>query len=137
MQLLAPLARQNNLQFDFVRPPEPLYARLDHQYLDRILTNLIGNAIKFTDTGGVSVEVEQRGDRVCVQVRDTGIGIDESFLPHLFDEFKQESSGLARSHEGNGLGLTITARLVELMDGRIEVQSEKGKGSVFTISFAV
>ena len=136
MRLLEPLARQNNLQFDFVRPPEPLYARLDHQYLDRILTNLIGNAIKFTNAGGVSVEVEQRDDWVRVHIRDTGIGIDESFLPHLFDEFKQESSGLGRLHEGNGLGLTITARLVELMKGRIEVQSEKGKGSVFTVSFA-
>ena len=68
-------------------------------------------------------------------MRDTGIGIDESFIPLLFDEFKQESTGLARSHEGNGLGLAITARLVDLMDGEIEVQSEKGTGSVFTVSF--
>ena len=137
MRLLAPLARQNNLTFDFVRPPEPLYARLDRQYFGRVLTNLIGNAIKFTEEGGIRVEVAPREDRVCVHVRDTGVGIDESFLPHLFDEFKQESSGLARLHEGNGLGLTITARLVELMEGRIEVQSKKGKGSVFTVSFAV
>lgn len=137
MRLLAPLARQNNLRFDFVCPPEPLYATLDRQYFERVLTNLIGNAIKFTDEGRVSVEVEQRDDRVYVHVRDTGIGIDEGFLPHLFDEFKQESSGLARLHEGNGLGLTITARLVELMDGQIEVQSTKGEGSVFTVSFAV
>ena len=135
MRLLAPLARQNNLSFDFVRPPQPLYARLDRQYFGRVLTNLIGNAIKFTDEGGIRVEVAQREDQVCVHVRDSGVGIDESFLPHLFDEFKQESSGLARLHEGNGLGLTITARLVELMAGQIEVQSKKGKGSVFTVTF--
>ncbi|MCH8961696.1 MAG: hypothetical protein IH820_10345 [Bacteroidetes bacterium] len=136
MRLLAPLARQNNLQFDFVRPPEPLYVRLDSQYFGRVLTNLIGNAIKFTDEGGIHVEVAEREDRVWVHVRDTGVGMDESFLPHLFEEFKQESSGMGRLHEGNGLGLTITARLVELMHGRIEVQSKKGKGSVFTVSFA-
>ena len=136
MRLLAPLARQNNLQFDFVRPPEPLYVWLDRQYFGRVLTNLIGNAIKFTNEGSIRVEVAQRDDRVCVYVCDTGVGINESFLPHLFEEFKQESSGLGRLHEGNGLGLTITARLVELMDGRIEVQSKKGKGSVFTVSFA-
>ena len=66
---------------------------------------------------------------------DTGIGIEESFVPLLFDEFEQESSGLSRSYEGSGLGLSITARLVKLMDGTIHVESQKGQGSVFTVSF--
>jgi len=72
---------------------------------------------------------------VILQVSDTGVGIDEAFLPHLFEEFKQESSGLNRSHEGSGLGLSITARLVNMMEGTIEVESEKGEGTTFTVAF--
>ena len=135
LRLLAPLAQQGALSLDLERPPAPLFANLDRHCFEQILNNLVGNAIKFTEAGGVTVRVEQQDERVCVHVRDTGIGIDESFIPLLFEEFKQESTGLARSHEGNGLGLAITARLVELMDGEIVVQSEKGKGSVFTVSF--
>ncbi len=137
LRLLAPLAQQGNLSLDLERPPSPLFANLDPHCFEQILNNLIGNAIKFTEEGGVTVRVEQQDERVFIHVRDTGIGIDESFIPLLFEEFKQESTGLARSHEGNGLGLAITARLVELMDGEIVVQSEKGKGSVFTVSFSV
>ncbi len=135
LRLLAPLAQQGGLALDLERSPKPLYANLDGHCFEQILNNLVGNAIKFTEKGGVTVTVKEQGGRVAVHVRDTGIGIDESFIPFLFDEFKQESTGLARSHEGNGLGLTITARLVELMDGEIEVQSEKGVGSVFTVFF--
>ena len=72
---------------------------------------------------------------VHIEVDDTGVGIDEAFLPYLFDEFKQESTGLTRSHEGAGLGLAITRRLVALMKGRIAVQSTKGQGARFTLSF--
>jgi len=137
LRLLMPLARQRKLALEITAPSEPLMAILDRQYFERVLTNLIGNAIKFTDKGGVHVVVEQVDGRIYVHIRDTGIGIDENFLPYLFDAFKQESTGLARLHEGNGLGLAITAQLVELMRGRIEVQSKKGEGSVFTISFAL
>ena len=137
LRLLAPLAQQGELTLDLERPSEPLFANLDRHCFEQILNNLIGNAIKFTEEGSVTVRVEQRGEQVCVHVSDTGIGIDASFIPLLFEEFKQESTGLARSHEGNGLGLAITARLVELMDGEIMVESEKGKGSVFTVSFPV
>ena len=78
----------------------------------------------------------EKGDRVFISVTDTGIGIEENFVPHLFDEFKQESSGLSRSYEGSGLGLSITARLVRLMEGTIAVESQKGQGSIFTVSFS-
>ncbi len=134
-RLLAPLAYQKSLLLELISPPEPLMVNLDRRFLERILNNLIGNAIKFTEEGTVSVAVKQKGDHAHISVADTGIGIEEDFIPHLFDEFKQESSGLARSYEGSGLGLTITARLVRLMEGTIEVESKKGKGSVFTVSF--
>ena len=64
-----------------------------------------------------------------------GIGIDDNFLPHVFDAFRQESSGNARQFEGSGLGLAITARLVDLMDGTIDVESAKGEGTTFTVAW--
>ena len=137
IRLLAPLARQKALLLELARPSQPLFLHLDRHFLEQILDNLIGNAIKFTEEGEVRVGVEQEGDRVCIRVADTGIGIDEAFMPHLFEEFKQESSGLSRSHEGSGLGLSITAHLVGLMDGAIDVESTKGRGSVFTVSFPI
>lgn len=133
--LLEPLAKDsgNRLIIEASRPG-PLCS-LDSACLDRILNNLVGNALKFTHDGDVRVRVTASGDAVRIEVRDTGEGIDAAFVPHLFDEFKQESSGLRRQHEGSGLGLTITRRLVELMHGTISVESEKGVGSSFTVSF--
>lgn len=112
---------------------EPVWAEMDESFLDRIVDNLVGNALKFTEEGGVTVRVEDHGDTLRLEVEDTGIGISEEFLPHLFDAFKQESTGLRRSHEGTGLGMAITKRLVELMDGTIEVDSEEGVGTTFII----
>lgn len=126
---------KKGLSVEVRTPPAPAYAWLDARCLDGILHNLIGNAVKFTDRGTVHVQVRVHDERIFVEVRDTGIGIDEGFMPYLFDEFKQESTGLARSHEGNGLGLAVTYRLVQLMGGDIEVVSTKGEGSVFTVSF--
>ena len=68
-------------------------------------------------------------------VADTGIGISKAFMPHLFDEFRQESTGLARAYEGSGLGLAISRRLVQTMNGTITVESEKNVGTTFTVRF--
>src|SRR5690606_38335605 len=100
-----PLAERKGLWLELVQPEQPVYARLDSPSFDRILQNLIGNAIKFTEEGGVTVRIDTEEKRVRVQVIDTGIGIDEEFLPHLFQEFRQASTGLSRSYEGSGLGL--------------------------------
>ncbi|MGI9175718.1 MAG: ATP-binding protein [Rhodothermales bacterium] len=135
VHLLTPLAREKQLTLKLSPPKHPVVASLDGYGLERILYNLVGNAIKFTEEGGVEVKVEQQDGWVHIHVRDTGIGIDADFRPSLFTEFQQESSGLARSHQGSGLGLAVTARLVELLDGKIDVQSEKGEGSTFTVSF--
>jgi len=96
----------------------------------------VNNALKFTEEGEVRVGVRRDGDAVQLRVEDTGIGIGSDFLPHLFDAFTQESDGMNRTYEGTGLGLTITKRLTELMGGTISVETEKGRGSVFTASFA-
>lgn len=133
--LLKPLADQKGLDLTFTSKSEGAWITVDQAGLRRIANNLIGNAIKFTDEGEVYVEVNTEKDDVVVRISDTGIGISSTFLPQIFTEFQQESNGLARSHEGNGLGLAISKRLVELMGGSIVVESIKGRGSTFTISF--
>ncbi|HLA64304.1 MAG TPA: PAS domain S-box protein [Rhodothermales bacterium] len=132
---LAGLARDKGLTLEARIQAPTARARIDRTALDRVLTNLVGNAIKFTDEGGVAVEVEADAHRVCLVVRDSGVGMDAEFLPRLFNEFEQESTGIARSHEGSGLGLSITRGLVERMNGTIEVESEKGRGTTFTVTF--
>ncbi len=135
VNLLGPMAEEKGLALRMRVSTTEVHAELDPTCLSRIINNLVGNAIKFTEEGQVSVEVSGDSHRVRVHVGDTGIGISEEFKERLFDEFRQESSGLARSHEGNGLGLAITRRLVDLMDGAITLESTKGVGSTFTVSF--
>gem|GEM_PF-5733774 len=105
----------------------------DGPALDRVITNLVSNAVKFTPGGKVTVSCHAEGDDVLVRVADTGIGMDEAFLPHVFSEFRQESTGDDREHEGSGLGLAIVKRLVEAMAGEITVESEHGVGTTFTV----
>ncbi len=115
-------------------PEEPLPAVIDPTGLHRILVNLIGNAIKFTDPGGeITVRASGSDTTLVLAVEDTGVGIDPAFVPDLFEAFKQETTGQNRLHEGSGLGLTITHQLVELMGGTIEVESKKGVGTMFTV----
>ncbi len=134
-RLLRSLADRKELQLTTCIPDEALCAILNPGYFERILQNLIGNAIKFTEEGSVTVRVQALDDHVEVSVQDTGIGIEQDFLPYLFKEFKQESSGITRTHEGSGLGLAITARLVDIMDGTIRVESTKGEGTLFVVRF--
>ncbi|MEM8484598.1 MAG: ATP-binding protein [Bacteroidota bacterium] len=136
VDLLNQLAKNRNLTLTVNTPPERIMVRLDEDCYERILYNLVGNAIKFTHEGGVRIEIEKDVDQVHVHVVDTGVGIDPDFIPQLFEEFKQEPNNDVRV-EGSGLGLTITAKLVELLHGRIKVDSKKGIGSTFTVSFQI
>ena len=96
--------------------------------------NLLGNAIKFTEHGSVTVRAAAAGGRVRVDVADTGIGIDPAAKDLLFRPFSQIDSGLARKHEGTGLGLSVCRHLVSLMGGTIDVESQPGVGSTFFFS---
>ncbi len=135
LAMLRDMASEKGLELRYTAPLYVSPARVDRGSLHRIIDNLVGNAIKFTNKGYVGVEISEDSTRVYLKIRDTGIGISQEFLPHLFDEFKQESTGESRSHEGSGLGLTITRQLVEMHGGRITVESEKGVGTTFTIWF--
>ncbi len=133
--LFSSLAQKKALDLRLDLPDAPVFIEADQAGFERILGNLLSNAIKFTEAGWVAVQAYTDEASVHVEVEDTGIGIDEAFIPHLFDEFKQESTGLSRDHEGSGLGLAIVKRLVESMEGTITVQSMKGHGSRFRLSF--
>jgi signal transduction histidine kinase len=134
VDMMSQLARNKHLQMYVIRPEHPIYAWIDTHSFERIMYNLVGNAIKFTDAGEVSITVEAVGGHSHIRVRDTGVGISETFIPHLFTEFKQEPRAEGQP-EGSGLGLAITAHLVDLMGGQITVESAKGEGSTFTVVF--
>lgn len=106
--------------------------RADEKRLRQILINLLGNAVKFTDQGGVCLKVGRDGERLCFQVEDTGDGIEEADIEGIFQPFKQLGDHSQRP-DGAGLGLAITKRLVDLMGGKIQVQSRPGEGSVFSV----
>lgn len=136
VQAMRPAAVNKDLYLTFRDLAGRPQAYTHDGHLGRILDILIFNAIKFTESGGVEISVEADEEHVHLTVEDTGIGIEEDFLPQLFEPFKQASTGAARTHEGNGLGLTITKRLVELMGGTVTVESTLGEGSRFIISLA-
>jgi PAS domain S-box-containing protein len=117
-------------------PKEPMPAVLDQTAFEQIVTHLVDNAVKFSsEEGTVTVQLQASDQQLQLDVQDTGIGIDADFLPHLFEAFKQESTGDSRAYEGNGLGLAITKRLVDLMGGSIRVESTKGNGTTFYVKW--
>ena len=112
----------------------------DNMKLRQVLINILGNAVKFTPAGGsVELRVERKAQysgksTLCFTIADTGIGMSEEYLPHVFDAFSQEDSSATNRYGSSGLGLAITKRIVEMMNGDIQAESEKGKGSVFTVT---
>jgi PAS domain S-box-containing protein len=105
----------------------------DSLRLRQILSNLVSNGLKFTGEGGVTVQVRHESGALVLAVKDTGIGIAGDKIDTLFEKFSQEDASTTRRYGGTGLGLSICRELVELMDGRIEVESEKGVGSCFSV----
>jgi signal transduction histidine kinase len=104
----------------------------DQRRTEQILLNLLGNAVKFTDRGEISVRCVRDGDWVVTEIQDTGVGIHSQHLQTIFEPFRQVDTGLARKHEGTGLGLSICKRLLECLGGSIFVESVPGRGSTFT-----
>ncbi len=129
--------KKKSLQFQMtVDPAIPTTLKGDPYRLNQVLTNLIGNAIKFTEQGCINIKarlLECKDDRVELEfsVEDTGIGIADSDLPHIFENFSQAGMDIARRYGGTGLGLAICHQLMQMQGGDISVASEKGQGSVF------
>lgn len=111
----------------------------DETALGNVLTNLIENAIKFTSKGSISIATKANTPKTILfcSVKDTGIGISPEYLDHIFEPFSQEQIGYSRPYEGNGLGLALSKRFLELMNGSITVESTKGVGTNFTFSISI
>ena len=130
---IEPLAKQKRLSLVTIVPDVPIRMTSDVDKVRQVLVNLAGNAVKFTDAGQVRLELRREDEQVSFAVRDTGIGIARRDMDRLFKPFAQLDTGLTRRHGGTGLGLYISRGLAELLGGRIEVESEVKKGSVFTL----
>jgi signal transduction histidine kinase/DNA-binding response OmpR family regulator len=136
VSLLAPNAHEKGIEVGvFVAPELRKMFRGDANRLRQILLNLVGNGIKFTEKGGVTIEVSADGlseDHVHFAVKDSGIGMPESVRAGLFQKFTQADSSVTRRYGGTGLGLAISKELISLMGGEIEVVSRQGEGSTFS-----
>ena len=106
----------------------------DKVWLKRVLNHLMDNAVKFTLEGSIQLSYSRENENLVFRIRDTGIGINEENLGHIFEEFRQEINGHHRPFEGLGVGLTLAKEVIERMGGKIYVQSEKGVGSEFSFS---
>jgi PAS domain S-box-containing protein len=140
VELMAPRAQAKRLEIaSYVDDAVPRRVKGDVARLRQVLLNLAGNAVKFTEQGGVAIIVEPGGaaDEVRLLVRDTGIGIAPQEQERIFLEFEQADSGASRKFGGTGLGLAISRRIIERMGGRIAVESAPGAGSTFQVSLAL
>ena len=139
---LAPLVRAAAERAFEARPTPAVQLRLnvspvvaygDARRIEQVLDNLLSNAFKFTSEGVVEVVARREGAQSVIVVRDTGIGLSTEYRQRLFTPFVQEDQRLNRSYGGTGLGLALVKRLVDGMEGEIEVDSEKGRGATFTV----
>jgi signal transduction histidine kinase/CheY-like chemotaxis protein len=132
VELLSPRAQAKGIEIAAQFPANlPHAVSGDAARLRQVLLNLAGNAVKFTDRGGVAIAVERLGERIKFSVRDTGPGIDADAQARIFEEFEQGDGTLARKHGGTGLGLAIASRIVERMGGEIALSSDRDGGTVF------
>ncbi len=134
MHSALPLAQSKHIRIHHeIAKDLPMFVTLDALRLKQVLTNLLSNAVRFTDQGMVSLSVSRRADRLRFAVSDTGIGISERMQERIFEPFTQESRSAVVERGGTGLGLAISRQLAQLMDGAISVRSTPGEGSTFTL----
>lgn len=134
VKIFEPLAKSKSLELKF-HSEDGMKVLADDDRIATVVNNILDNAIKFTDKGSVNIcnGIDEIKNMAYFKISDTGIGIDDSFKHHLFDVFRQEDEKFSRRFEGAGLGLSISKRLTELMNGDIEIESAKGKGTTVTV----
>jgi len=137
LSTLKPLADANGNSLSMRVVEDPGVVAIDAVRMRQVLNNLLGNAIKFTRDGDVTLSLERDADTLRIAVADTGIGMTPDQMQRVFSPFEQADRSIARRFGGTGLGLAISRQLVELMGGWIGVESEPGQGSVFTVSIPV
>ena len=137
MSTLLPLAREKGLTLDATQPPKDVILRTDRRALSQIVINLADNAIKFAEKGSVHIGLDQRPENgrtiTEIVITDTGIGIKPEDQARLFQAFTQVDASSTRRYEGTGLGLYLSQKLAGLLGGHIQLQSEPGKGSRFSL----
>ena len=133
IHLIHPQAEAKGLTMDKVSGDCSSVMISDAAKIRHILQNLIGNAVKFTEKGQIRTNILSSGSMIEIVVTDTGIGIDEAHLPHIFDEFRQADSSTSRKYGGTGLGLAIARKYAHMLGGSIEVKSSPGSGSEFRL----
>lgn len=131
-----PLASEKNIEFNLISNLKSSLITVDEYSVSQMIGNLVDNALKYTPEGEIKIVLDKDDkDKIFVEVIDTGIGISKEYIPYLFESFSQEEQGYTRKFEGNGLGLALVKRYSEMNKASIDVQSEKGKGSSFKVTF--
>ncbi len=133
-----PLMDQHNHELTVSLSSQPIWVYADPTRLEQVVVNLLTNAAKYTTEGGtIAIAVQREGDEAVLRVRDSGVGIASELLPHIFDLFTQAERSLDRSQGGLGIGLSLVQRLVEMHEGKVEVDSTLGKGSEFVVHLPI
>jgi signal transduction histidine kinase len=131
-----PLAQNKQLHLLFDAPAKPAIILSDRQFMTRIVENLLSNAIKYSPAGkNTWLSLQEEKDQVQIKVKDEGVGIAKEELKNLFTKYSHISAKPTAGEESTGLGLSIVKRLVDELNGKITMESEPGKGSVFTVIF--
>lgn len=137
-ETVRPLVQQRHHELIVTLPTEPIWLLADAARLEQVIVNLLTNAAKYTEEGGrIWLKIARENDECVIRVRDSGVGISPSLLPHIFDLFTQAQRSLDRSQGGLGIGLALVKRLTELHGGRVEVFSTQGKGSEFVVRLPI
>lgn len=137
--LYKPVVEDKGLELNIECSIDDAYCRIDAKMFNKVMTNLINNAVKFTEKGRISLRLNKmeidNTSAYCIEVEDTGIGIPDEKKTLIFEAFRQVSEGMNRIYQGTGLGLSVTKKFIELMNGKISLESEVNKGSKFSIIF--
>lgn len=137
VETIEPQAMEKGISLAFKTLTDPIEISSDYKKCFHIVQNLLSNAVKFTLQGGVTVHMEKSLDHIKISVSDTGIGIPDAFIPHIFEEFRQADESHSRNNGGTGLGLAIAQKYAHMLGGNIQVTSTLNQGSVFSLFLPV
>lgn len=128
-------AQDKNLDLLFEKDASNKIVSADRYAVQQVFIHLISNALKFTEHGFIKVKTYNEAEYVCTDIEDTGRGISDDYIAKLYEPFSQEDHGFSRRYDGNGLGLAVVKKYLQLNNGKIKVQSRIGQGTIFTVKF--